>query len=163
MHFPSLELSFGFRQILSHCECLTPGGRGSPRLWTVIPLPGPCVIIPQGHKAQGPPTCGKAGHPWRLQRPDGGGGCLHSSGGWSTGDGAAAGPREHWGPPGSQAACRQPLRDQGGGSGPKACVLSPLGPPFCTHLPAHPSGGLRSKSMRKCLPFKLGGRLEVRE
>lgn len=41
--------------------------------------------------------------------------CLHSSGGWSTGDGAVAGPLEHWEPPGSQAACRQPLREQRGG------------------------------------------------
>lgn len=73
--------------------------------------------------------------------------CLHSSGGWSTGDGAVAGRREHWGPPGSQAACRQPLRDQRGGRGPKGLGPRLPGSSFSAHHPAHPSGGLERKSM----------------
>lgn len=37
---------------------------------------------------------------------------LHSSGGWSTDDELGAGPREHWGPPGSLAVYPQPLKSQ---------------------------------------------------
>lgn len=95
-------------------------------VWTVDPFcQGPCVEIFQGCKAQGPPTCGKAGHPWHLQKPDGGGRCLHSSGEWNTGGGAVAGLWEHRGLPGSPEACQQPLSDQRGGSGPKGLCPQP--------------------------------------
>lgn len=79
-----------------------------------------------GHKGRVSPTFGKAGHPWHLQRPGGGAGCLHSSGEWNTDDVAVSGPWVHWGPPGSLATCPQPLRSQKVRSGPQPCRVLPL-------------------------------------
>lgn len=75
-------------------------------------MPGRRGSEHKDHKGQVSPTFGKAGRPWRPQRPGGGAGCLRSSGGWNTDDELGAGPWEHWGLPGSLVACPQPLRSQ---------------------------------------------------
>lgn len=110
-----------------HHECLTRRKRRSLLCLDSRPLlpRTMCRNIPGDAKLRVSPTCGKAGRPRHLQKPDGGGRCLHSSGEWSSGVGAAAGLREHWGLPGSQEACQQPLSDQRGGSGPKGLHPQP--------------------------------------
>lgn len=128
--------------------------------WALLPATHitPCDLT-RGSSVSRSPTSRKAGHPGRLQRPGGQGGCPHSSGGWSTGDGAMAGPWECWGLPGSQAACSQPLRDQKGGSGPSGLGPQPLQGPPSLPITCSPTWWAGNKKHEKVFHLQTGGRL----